>query len=208
MNNKPPVKEKPTQPRIILFNKPFHVLCQFTDQAGRATLADYIPVKDVYAAGRLDYDSEGLVILTNAGHLQHHIAEPRYKLPKTYLAQVEGTPSEDALEKLRRGVPLNDGMTQPAEAAAIKCPANIWPRVPPIRVRLNIPTAWLKVTIIEGRNRQVRRMTAAAGLPTLRLIRVQVGPWELEGLKPGEWKEVPFPQGWAEGEKRYKKELR
>lgn len=206
MNNKPSVKEKSTQPRIILFNKPFHVLCQFTDQAGRATLADYIPVKDVYAAGRLDYDSEGLVVLTNIGYLQHRIAEPRYKLPKTYLAQVEGTPDEDALEKLRKGLLLNDGMTQPAEAEVIKEPAFIWTRVPPIRFRQNIPTAWLKVTIMEGRNRQVRRMTAAAGLPTLRLIRVQVGPWELKGFKPGEWKEVPFPQGWIEkNEKGYKR---
>lgn len=193
---KPPAKERP--PLLILFNKPFQVLCQFTDKEGRATLADYIPVPDVYVAGRLDYDSEGLVVLTNMGVLQHMIAEPRYKLPKTYLAQVEGIPDEQALGKLRKGVLLKDGMTRPADVDAIGEPSGIWPRVPPIRFRKNIPAAWLRVTIIEGRNRQVRRMTAAAGYPTLRLIRIKVGPWELGNLRPGEWKEVPFPKGWAE----------
>ena len=199
---KPPIKEKSLHPhpRVILFNKPFHVLCQFTDSEGRATLSDYISVKDVYAAGRLDFDSEGLVILTNDGSLQHLIADPRHKLPKTYLVQVEGIPSEDALKKLRKGVLLNDGMTKPAEADVIEEPRDIWPRVPPIRYRKNIPATWLRLTITEGRNRQVRRMTAAINLPCLRLIRIKIGPWELAGLLPGEWKEGEIPQGLEGGE--------
>lgn len=179
--------------RLILFNKPFNVLCQFTDSAGRATLADFIPFRDVYAAGRLDYDSEGLVLLTNNGRLQSLIAEPRHKLPKSYLVQVEGAPDKEALDRLRRGVLLKDGMTQKALVETVSDP-QIWPRVPPIRFRKNVPDSWLRITITEGRNRQVRRMTAAAGFPTLRLIRLKVGPWELGGLKPGEWKEAPFPE--------------
>ncbi|MBI2413690.1 MAG: pseudouridine synthase [Deltaproteobacteria bacterium] len=175
---------------VIILNKPFRVLSQFTDKEGRATLADYIPHKYVYAAGRLDFDSEGLVVLTNSGRLQHIITDPEGKLPKTYLVQVEGTPDEDSLERLRKGVLLNDGMTKPARARLIEEPDFIWPRVPPIRFRKSVPAAWVEMTITEGRNRQVRRMTAAVGLPTLRLIRVSVGPWELGALKPGEWREA------------------
>ncbi|MCW5968858.1 MAG: pseudouridine synthase [Blastocatellales bacterium] len=172
--------------RIILFNKPYRVLCGFTDRDGRATLADYIPVPGVYAAGRLDYDSEGLLVLTDSGRLQHKIADPRNKMPKTYLVQVEGVPEETALRSLRRGVNLNDGMTLPAEVEVIPEP-QIWERTPPIRFRRNKPASWLRMTIREGRNRQVRRMTAAVGFPTLRLIRVSIGPWSVEGLGPGEW---------------------
>ncbi|MBI5642357.1 MAG: pseudouridine synthase [Deltaproteobacteria bacterium] len=192
---KPPLKERSQRPKLILFNKPFNVLCQFTDKEGRKTLSDFIPVSNVYAAGRLDYDSEGLVVLTNMGSLQHRIAEPRYKLPKTYLAQVDGIPDEEALGKLRRGVLLNDGMTSPADVELLGVDAGIWPRVPPIRFRKSIPATWIRLTIIEGRNRQVRRMTAAVGHPTLRLVRIKIGHWELGELKPGEWKEVPFAEG-------------
>lgn len=179
-------------PRLILFNKPFNVLCQFTDREGRATLADYIPLPGVYAAGRLDYDSEGLLVLTDDGRLQQRIADPRHKLPKTYWVQVENVPTEEALAALRGGVDLKDGRTRPARARLIEPPA-VWPRNPPIRERKSIPTAWLELTIREGRNRQVRRMTAAVGYPTLRLIRAAVGPWQLSGLAPGEWTEVPVP---------------
>lgn len=159
-------------------------------------MADYINISDVYAAGRLDYDSEGLVILTNIGSIQHKIAEPRHKLPKTYLVQVEGVPDEEALKKLRKGVLLNDGMTKPAIVEAVNESPEVWPRTPPIRYRKNIPDTWLKITITEGRNRQVRRMTASVGHPTLRLIRIKTGPWELNGLKPGEWKEASIPKDW------------
>lgn len=179
--------------QLILFNKPFQVMCQFTDDTGRATLADYVPIPDVYAAGRLDFDSEGLVLLTDSGTLQHQIADPRHKLPKTYWVQVEGVSTPAALEQLRRGVQLRDGMTRPALVEAIEPPA-IWPRTPPIRERRHIPTSWLSITLTEGRNRQVRRMTAAVGYPTLRLIRQRIGQWQLGTLQPGEWQSVALPR--------------
>ncbi|MGA3171819.1 MAG: pseudouridine synthase [Chthoniobacteraceae bacterium] len=179
--------------RLILLNKPFNVLCQFTDESGtKRTLADFVPVKDVYPAGRLDYDSEGLVLLTNAGWLQHRIADPRYKEPKTYWVQVEGIPADDALASLAAGVTLNDGPTLPAGVARIE--PTVWERHPPIRERKNIPTAWILLTLREGRNRQVRRMTAAVGHPTLRLIRVKIGEWELGDLSPGQWRDAPMPR--------------
>lgn len=174
---------------LILFNKPYLVLCQFTDAEGRPTLADYLPVRDIYPAGRLDYDSEGLVVLTDSGRLQHLISEPQYKLPKTYWAQVEGVPNDEALSRLAKGIALKDGPTRPVKVRRIAEP-DVWSRNPPIRYRANIPTAWLEITITEGRKRQVRRMTAALGYPTLRLIRLAVGEWELGKLKPGEWKEI------------------
>jgi len=175
---------------LIVFNKPFNVLCQFTGGAGRRTLADYVKVKDVYPAGRLDYDSEGLLLLTDDGALQQRIADPRHKMKKTYLAQVEGTPDDKALALLRRGVKLKDGMTAPAGARLVEQPDWLWPREPPIRHRLNVPTAWLEIELAEGRNRQVRRMTAAIGHPTLRLVRVSIGDWSLAGLRPGEWQRL------------------
>lgn len=174
--------------RILLFNKPFGVLSQFTDNQGRPTLSRYISDKGVYPAGRLDYDSEGLLLLTDDGRLQQLVSHPRHKLVKTYWIQVEGIPGIDALERLRQGVILKDGMTAPAEARLIDEPPGLWPRTPPIRYRASIPTAWLELRIREGRNRQVRRMTAAVGYPTLRLIRHAVGPWTLEGLASGEWR--------------------
>jgi 23S rRNA pseudouridine2457 synthase len=175
--------------RLILFNKPYGVLSQFSDSGQHATLADYIPVKRVYPAGRLDKDSEGLLLLTDDGAVQHRIADPRYKLPKTYWAQVEGVPDERALQQLRRGVRLKDGMTRPAQARLMQAP-HIRERVPPIRHRARIPTAWIELIIREGRNRQVRRMTAAVGHPTLRLVRYAVGGWTLEGLAPGQWRQL------------------
>ena len=183
-------KAPPAEPRLLLLNKPFDVLTQFADADGRATLKDFVDVPGVYPAGRLDRDSEGLLLLTNDGRLQARIADPRHKLPKTYWVQVEGEVSEEQLERLRRGVELNDGLTLPAEARQLDEPA-LWPRHPPVRFRKSVPTAWLELVIREGRNRQVRRMTAAVGLPTLRLVRVRIGPWSLDGLQPGEWREVP-----------------
>jgi 23S rRNA pseudouridine2457 synthase len=181
--------------RLIVLNKPFNVLCQFTDETGRKrTLADFLPVAGVYAAGRLDYDSEGLVLLTNAGWLQDRLASPAAKTPKTYWVQVEGIPADGALERLASGLLLNDGPTLPAVASLMELPPQVWERVPPIRERKNIPTAWISLTLREGRNRQVRRMTAAVGHPTLRLIRAQVGEWDIGGLKPGEWREAPVPR--------------
>jgi 23S rRNA pseudouridine2457 synthase len=184
---------KARKDKLILFNKPFRVLCQFSaERPGRSTLADYIDVPGVYPAGRLDYDSEGLLLLTDSGALQHLVTDPRRKTEKTYLVQVEGSPVPDALDRLRRGLRLQDGVTLPAKARLVDDPA-VWPRVPAIRYRKSVPTAWLELTIAEGRNRQVRRMTAAVGHPTLRLIRVRVGRWELGGLAPGEWKEIEVP---------------
>lgn len=181
--------------RLILFNKPYDVLSQFTDRAhDRATLADYIPLKNVYPAGRLDRDSEGLLLLTDDGRLQARIADPRHKLPKVYWAQVEGVPDQAALERLRRGVLLKDGPTRPAKARVMEEPPGLWPRDPPIRYRAAIPTSWIELTLREGRNRQVRRMTAAVGFPTLRLIRWAIGPWTLGDLKPGEWREAEPPR--------------
>ena len=175
---------------LIAFNKPFNVLCQFTDDTGRRTLADFVTAKDVYPAGRLDYDSEGLLLLTEDGALQKRITDPRHGTKKTYLAQVEHVPDEKALASLRRGVKLKDGMTAPADARLVEEPGWLWMREPPIRYRRDIPTAWLELTISEGRNRQVRRMTAAVGHPTLRLIRTAIGEWSLDGLASGEWREV------------------
>ncbi|WP_324750052.1 pseudouridine synthase [Sphingomonas sp. LY54] len=178
--------------RLILFNKPFDVLSQFTDrgtETPRATLSDYIDLPGVYPAGRLDRDSEGLLLLTDDGRLQARIADPKFKLAKTYLVQVEGDPDESGLEPLRRGVRLKDGVTRPAEAERIADPA-LWPRDPPVRFRKSVPDGWLRLTIREGRNRQVRRMTAAAGYPTLRLVRWRIGDWTVQGLEPGAWREV------------------
>lgn len=180
-------------PRLILLNKPYGVICQFRPDGLHPTLKDYVPVPGVYPAGRLDTDSEGLVILTDDGRLQHRIADPCHKLPKTYWVQVEGIPDDAALSRLAKGVPLRDYITRPARVARMDEPAGLWPRDPPIRQRRHIPTSWLTITLREGKNRQVRRMTAAVGHPTLRLIRWSVGEWTLAGLAPGQWREVPPP---------------
>lgn len=175
---------------LLAFNKPFGVICKFSPEPGRPTLADYIDVRNVYPAGRLDTDSEGLLLLTDDGALQARIAHPRHKLEKVYWAQVERVPDEAALESLRRGVDLGDFVTRPARARIIDEPADLWPRHPPIRYRASIPTAWLELAIREGKNRQVRRMTARVGFPTLRLIRARIGGVTLDGLAPGQWREI------------------
>lgn len=184
--------------RLILFNKPYGVLTQFTDEEGRETLATYIPVRNVYPAGRLDRDSEGLLLLTDDGQLQHRLSDPRYKMAKTYWAQVEGLPDDTALDKLRRGVILDDRRTLPAQARKITEP-QLWQRQPPIRFRKDIPTEWIEIVLIEGRNRQVRRMTAAVGYPTLRLVRYAIGPYTIEKLAPGEWREIADTQHGGNG---------
>lgn len=179
--------------QLLLFNKPYGVLCQFSDDgSGKPTLKDYVPVPAVYPAGRLDTDSEGLLLLTDDGTLQAKISSPRFKLPKTYWVQVEGQLTEAALQALRSGVPLSDGRTLPATAEAIAEPS-LWPRDPPIRFRKTVPTSWLSLSIREGRNRQVRRMTAAVGFPTLRLVRARIGEWSLDDLQPGQWRSAPLP---------------
>ncbi|MEY1661913.1 pseudouridine synthase [Isoalcanivorax beigongshangi] len=173
--------------RIVLLNKPFQVLSQFTDDQGRRTLADLVPVPGVYAAGRLDWDSEGLLLLTDSGSLQARISAPRHRTPKTYWAQVEGIPDAAALARLAAGVTLKDGPTLPA-TVRLMAPPTLWPRQPPIRTRITVPDSWIEITITEGRNRQVRRMTAAIGHPTLRLVRVRIGDWRLGSLAPGEYR--------------------
>ncbi|WP_370303360.1 pseudouridine synthase [Pseudooceanicola sp.] len=176
--------------RLIRFNKPYGTLPQFTDGDGRQTLADWIDLPGVYPAGRLDRDSEGLMLLTDDGRLQARIADPRHKLAKTYWVQVEGTPEDAALAALRNGVDLKDGRTRPAKARRIAEPPGLWPRTPPIRVRKSVPDCWIELVLTEGRNRQVRRMTAAVGHPTLRLIRCRIGSWSRDGLAPGQWEQV------------------
>jgi len=176
---------------LVAFNKPYGVVCQFTGDGTRATLADYVTVPGIYPAGRLDRDSEGLLLLTDDGALQARIAHPRHKLEKTYLVQVEGEPDDAALARLRSGVVVDDRRTRPARARRIEAPGWLWARDPPVRFRKSVPTAWIELGIREGRNRQVRRMTAAVGYPTLRLVRVAIGPWRLDGLAPGAWRVVP-----------------
>ena len=184
---------------VVLFNKPFGVLCRFGREHGHQSLADWIDQPGVYPAGRLDRDSEGLVVLTADGRLAHRITHPQRKLDKTYWVQVEGAPADDALAALRAGVDLKVGRTRPARVRAIDAPASLWPRDPPIRCRRNVPTQWLEITLSEGRNRQVRRMTAAVGHPTLRLVRIAVGPWSLGALRPGEWRRATVPRQLSTG---------
>ncbi|MFA5171932.1 MAG: pseudouridine synthase [Sulfuriferula sp.] len=176
--------------QVILFNKPYGVVCQFSADGKHPTLKDYIPIAEVYAAGRLDTDSEGLLILTDDGRLQHQLAHPKHKLPKTYWVQVEGTITDEALSALMHGVNLGDFVTAPAHAQRIAEPDNLWPRTPPVRVRLSIPTSWLALTITEGKNRQVRRMTAKVGFPTLRLVRAKIGDWTVDSLAPGQYRQL------------------
>ena len=179
--------------RLLCFNKPYGVLSQFTPEGRWRGLKDFIDIPGIYVAGRLDADSEGLLLLTNDGKLQARISDPRYKMEKTYWVQVEGEPDDAALERLRQGVQLNDGPTLPARAQRMEAPANLWERDPPVRFRQSIPTRWLELVIREGRNRQVRRMTAAVGYPTLRLVRAAIGPYTLDGLAPGTLRDVPLP---------------
>ncbi|MES1926604.1 pseudouridine synthase [Salinisphaera sp. T31B1] len=195
-SRKPPARRRPrpAAARLLAFNKPFGVLCQFSDGERRATLKDFIDVPDVYPAGRLDRDSEGLLLLTNDGRLQARIAHPRQKMIKTYWAQVEGEPDTGQLDGLRAGPKLKDGATAPADVAVMAEPA-LWTRDPPVRYRKTVPTTWLEIRIAEGRNRQVRRMTAAVGLPTLRLVRAAVGDWALGPLSPGQWCEIDIGGG-------------
>ena len=183
---------------LVLLNKPFRVLCQFTDTDGRPTLADYVDVPGVYPAGRLDYDSEGLLLLTDDGRLQARISQPSSKLVKAYRAQVEGIPSEEQLRNLESGVKLKDGPARAEFARRIEAPANLWDRDPPIRERKSVPDSWIEVGLTEGRNRQVRRMTAAVGLPTLRLIRWKIGPWSIDGLSSGDSRKLDNDQAWRE----------
>lgn len=193
MSRHPSPHHKRGQPsRLLLLNKPFNVITQFTDPHGRATLKDYVDVPDVYPAGRLDRDSEGLLLLTNDGRLQARITDPEYEVAKIYWVQVEGIPNRQQLSQLRSGVELKDGMALPAQVRTIETPC-LWSRQPPVRFRKTIPTSWLELSIKEGRNRQVRRMTAAVGLPTLRLVRIQIGPWHLDDLQPGQWRDVVAP---------------
>ena len=180
-------------PRVLLFNKPCGVLCQFSPSAGKRTLKDFIAVPGVYPAGRLDADSEGLVVLTGDGKLQHAISDPKMKLAKSYWVQVEGEPDEAALQRLRSGIDLGDFVALPAGARRIEQPSGLWERHPPIRVRKNIPTSWIELELREGKNRQIRRMTAAAGFPTLRLIRSRIGPWTLDGILPGQFRLIDQP---------------
>ncbi|MBC6612137.1 pseudouridine synthase [Hymenobacter sp. BT507] len=176
--------------RYLLLNKPYEVLTQFTDESGRATLKDFVAVPNIYPVGRLDYDSEGLVLLTDDKQLQHRLSEPRFKIPKTYWVQVEGEPTEEALEQLRRGVDIKSGFTTPAEVAVLPEPPALWERSKPVRFRANIPTSWVQITISQGMNRQVRKMTAAVGFPTLRLVRAQLAGLDLLDLAPGQWREL------------------
>lgn len=192
--------------RLIAFCKPYGTLCQFRADGDTPTLAQYIDIPGIYAAGRLDKDSEGLLLLTNHGPLQHRISHPKQKMPKVYWVQVEGKPNDKALDQLRHGIQLKDGVTAPAEIKRLQEP-NIWPRTPPIRYRANIPTSWLEITLKEGRNRQVRRMTAAVGHPTLRLIRYAIGPWNLmnqagELQQPGQWQELEIQPEYLQSESR------
>lgn len=183
-------------PVLIAFNKPFGVICKFSPEPGKRTLADFIDVPQVYPAGRLDTDSEGLLLLTDDGPLQARITSPRHKLAKVYWAQVEGLASDEALAALRSGVTLGDLRTLPAGARHMEKPAQLWPRDPPIRYRAKIPTSWIELTLREGKNRQVRRMTAAVGFPTLRLVRAAIGAVDLAGLAPGQWREIPPGAPW------------